>query len=504
MAYVPGFENDVFISFGHIDNETPSKDWVTELHAYIQGKLRQTCNAEVQVWRDLRLDGQDRLEPTLQTEIARSAMFVSVLSPGYAQSPWCSSEVAWFLSANQFDVSVDNKSRIARIVKSPLLDVPWPAGLEDGTLHYRFFDKDKQSGRVREFSAWPASPTRNDFNNMCDEVTQGIAGVLRRMRRLRAPVGPAGPAAKVVFLADVTSDVREARKCVMAELRDRNCQVVEASATSDRPAAESAQQTAASADKADLTVHILGRYRGVIPEASSESIVEMQIRVVREARATRAAARPLLQLLWCPDIDADRDAELEKLLGQLEATETDSHSIEIIRGPLSKFKEALLDILSRRAVEADPAPHTRSVFLLCHRHDIADPELLQIRSWFLEQGYPADLPVYQGDMAKLLQAEEENILECNATVIFYGSAEDAWVREKRRSVQKVWAKQPMADGRRRAVYLARPEDDLKQAQYLKVPNRVVREKDSFPPLLVLGDCGPFDPEKLAPLTDGPR
>jgi hypothetical protein len=411
MAYVPGFENDVFISFGHIDNETPSKDWVTELHGFILGKLRQTCGKDVQVWRDPRLDGQDRLEPTLKAQIAASAMFVSVLSPGYAQSQWCGDEVAWFIGANGSDVSVDNKSRIVRAVKSPLIDVPWPAGLEDGTLHYKFFDQDEQSLRTREFSAAATAPTRNDFDRVCEELTQGIATVLRRMRRRRAPVVPAGPAAKVVFVADVTSDVREARKCVMAELRDRNCQVVEAAATSDRPAAESAQQTAASADQADLTVHILGRYRGVIPEASSESIVEMQIRVVREARTARAADRPLLQLLWCPDIDADRDAELEKLLGQLEASETDSDSIEIIRGPLSKFKEALLDILSRRAVEADPAPHTRSIFLLCHRHDIADPELLQIRSWFLEQGYPADLPVYQGDMAKLLQAEEENILE---------------------------------------------------------------------------------------------
>ena len=43
MAYVPGFENDVFISFGHIDNEAPSKNWVTELHAFIQGRLKTSA-----------------------------------------------------------------------------------------------------------------------------------------------------------------------------------------------------------------------------------------------------------------------------------------------------------------------------------------------------------------------------------------------------------------------------------------------------------------------------
>ena len=92
-------------------------------------------------------------------------------------------------------------------------------------------------------------------------------------------------------------------------------------------------------------------------------------------------------------------------------------------------------------------------------------------------------------MTKLQQLEEESILEAKTTVIFYGSAQDAWVREKRRRVQNVWAKQPLADGRRRAVYLARPEDDLKQAQYLRVPNRMLREADRFAPLLILGVAG---------------
>ena len=107
-------------------------------------------------------------------------------------------------------------------------------------------------------------------------------------------------------------------------------------------------------------MHILGRYRGAIPEASTESIVEMQIRVVREARAARAADRPLLQMLWCPDIDAERDAALETLVSGLETAEDDIGSIEIVRGPLGRFKEALLDILSRRTAEADPSPQTRS------------------------------------------------------------------------------------------------------------------------------------------------
>jgi TIR domain len=503
MAYVPGFDHDVFISFGHIDNEAPSADWVTELHTFVQGRLRQTCSKEVQVWRDPRLDGLDRLDDTIRAAVGKSAIFVSVLSPGFAQSEWCSTEIQWFLSANPAGVNVENKSRIVRAVKTPLIDVPWPKGLDDGTLHYRFYQQDDQSLKVQEFAASEGAATKGDFDRVCDDMTQGIAGMLRRMRRMGAVTAPPGPAGKMVFVADVTSDARDLRQSVMAELRDRSAQVLEPGVSADRPAVEITQKLAAALATADVAVHIFGRYYGMVPEGTAESLIELQVRVVREASAARSSDRPLQQILWCPDTLSDPEANLRAFLDKLEGlepTEKDACNIEIIKGPLSRFKEALIDILSRRAPTTDTTATTRSIYLLCHRRDIADPDLQQIRSWLLEHGYPADLPVYQGEMTALQQLEEESILEANTTLIYYGSAQDAWVREKRRRIQNVWAKQPSTDVRRRAVYLAHPEDDLKQAQYLTVPGRKLREADRFPPLLVLGDCHPFNPDMLGPLT----
>jgi hypothetical protein len=503
MAYVPGFDYDVFISFGHIDNEAPSADWVTELHTFVQGRLRQTCSKEVQVWRDPRLDGLDRLDDTIKDAVGKSAIFLSVLSPGFAQSPYCATEVGWFLAANPAGVNVETKARVVRAVKTPLIDVPWPPGLDDGTLHYRFYTQDDQSLKVQEFSAAEGAISKGDFDRVCDDMTQGIAGMLRRMRRMRSATAPASPAGKMVFVADVTSDARELRQSVMAELRDRNAQVLESGVNAERSATEITQKLAAALATADVAVHIFGRYYGMVPEGTAESLIELQVRVVRELAAARSGDRRLQQIVWYPDTLSDPEANMRAFMTKLEAlepAETDAFTIEIIKGPLSKFKEALIDILSRRAAATEATATTRSIYLLCHRRDIGDPDLQQIRGWLLEHGYPADLPVYQGDVTAIQQLEEESILEANTTVIYYGSAQDAWVREKRRRIQNVWAKQQSADGRRRAVYLAHPEDDLKQAQYLTVPGRKLREADRFAPLLVLGDCHPFNPDMLGPLT----
>ena len=89
------------------------------------------------------------------------------------------------------------------------------------------------------------------------------------------------------------------------------------------------------------------------------------------------------------------------------------------------------------------------------------------------------MPVYQGDPNIVTRLEEESIIEAAATVIYYGTAEDTWVRQKRKVIQKAWAKQPSETRRARAVYLARPEDDVKQAQYEAFRGGCCRKSTSF-------------------------
>ena len=211
--------------------------------------------------------------------------------------------------------------------------------------------------------------------------------------------------------------------------------------------------------------------------------------------------RPITQIVWQPEGLNNIEPPQAALIQALSAQESDAHRVfDFITGPVTRFKDALLDVIARRAAPAAEVRATpRSVFLLCNLRDLTDPELQSIRAWLLDRGFPADVPVYQGDPNIVTRLEEESIIEAAATVIYYGTAEDTWVRQKRKVIQKAWAKQPSETRRARAVYLARPEDDVKQAQYRGIPRGMLQEVDLFPPLRVLGDCGPFDPSKLGPL-----
>jgi hypothetical protein len=53
----------------------------------------------------------------------------------------------------------------------------------------------------------------------------------------------------------------------------------------------------------------------------------------------------------------------------------------------------------------------------------------------------------------------------------------------------------------RAVYLSSPLNPQKQAQYLGFGSGTLPEARGFPPLLVLGNAGGFEPAHLGPLFE---
>jgi hypothetical protein len=94
---------DVFISYAHIDNESASteddKGWIDRFELAFSTKLRQLCGATTEVWRDRKIDGSDLLTPTIEDNVRRARLFLSIFSQSYLQSEWCRTELRIFAEA---------------------------------------------------------------------------------------------------------------------------------------------------------------------------------------------------------------------------------------------------------------------------------------------------------------------------------------------------------------------------------------------------------------------
>ena len=60
MAYVPGYDHDVFVSYAHLDDQGESA-WVTTLVRHLDTELRQRLGTkDLMIWIDRSLDGNSR------------------------------------------------------------------------------------------------------------------------------------------------------------------------------------------------------------------------------------------------------------------------------------------------------------------------------------------------------------------------------------------------------------------------------------------------------------
>src|ERR1700685_1649537 len=112
------FVDEIFISYAHIDNDSLKQGlegWITRFHHALEIRLAQVRGQPPKVFRDPKLQGNDVFGDVLVARLQKAALMVSVLSPGYVQSEWCSRELNEFctaLSAAGRLVVGDHKARV--------------------------------------------------------------------------------------------------------------------------------------------------------------------------------------------------------------------------------------------------------------------------------------------------------------------------------------------------------------------------------------------------------
>jgi len=115
MAFIPGYEHDVFVSYAHVDDrpfidptagQERSSGWVSTLVRHLKNELAEKIGRSdaVSVWFDSSdLRGNHKLVDEIAARLERAAMFVAIPSPGYIASQWCQDEAHMFVRSSGGD-----------------------------------------------------------------------------------------------------------------------------------------------------------------------------------------------------------------------------------------------------------------------------------------------------------------------------------------------------------------------------------------------------------------
>jgi len=486
------YEDEVFISYAHIDNEPLAegqRGWVQLLDERLRKRLAQLLGEPAKIWRDPKLQGNDEFPEILMNKISNVALLVSIISPRYLKSEWCVRELDEFCrhAASQGGLSLAGKSRLFKVAKTFTPRAGHPSQVQ-GLLGYEFYEYDETTGRAREFSP-EIDPNRDArYWEKLEDLAWDIKQQIERLRSEdeRPAAEPAGALTKdssapAVYLAETTYDLSEQRDKIKRELKQRGHQVLPDKELPMRaPAIQEAVREYLKRSR--LSVHLVGEYYGIIPEMETErSIVRLQ----QELAIERGDDAGFSRLIWMPPGLQPKDERQQKFVADLQNSFTSHNGSELLQVKLEDLKTIIQTKLTQKPKPAAVASETgpARLYLICDKQDVDAVEPLQ--NYLFERGCEVTLPLLDGSETEVLQDHKDNLLLCDALMIFQGRASEGWLRMKLRELLKL-------PGYGRTTPL------LGKAVYITAPELPAKERFKTLEALVIKNYGQFNPATLEP------
>lgn len=475
------FEHDIFISYAHIDNRPVGQEkWIETFHERLAVVLSQLLGEDPEIWRDPKLQGNDYFDDAIVNQLPGTAVLVSVLSPRYVKSEWCTREVQKFLevAAQTGGVRVGGKSRVFKVIKTQVPLEEQPSELQ-GVLGYKFFKIDPQTGRPREFSQRYGPDAEYLYWAKLDDLAYDIRDLLKIINPRLPENGKSTlavtPTGITVYVAPTASDLKEQHDQIRRELHRRGHTVLP---NQELPQNGPELESLVRENLADctLSIHLVGQKYGIVPEDTDRSVVELQYDVAAGIEKT-----DLARLIWLPmdlEISDDRQQTV------VEKLKNDPGDADLLQTSLEELKTFIQDKLSPKAPppELETIPDDRPPHLYLIFHPLDKDAIAPLDDYLYNQGFEVKTAFFDNNGELIPNYHQKMLNLCNTILLYYDQAPPAWVELTLSDLTET----PDVGRKTTAVYVAGPED----AQKARFRTRAVDE--------VIKNFGDFSVDALAP------
>jgi hypothetical protein len=487
------YDHDIFISYAHIDDRPfgDTKGWVEQLFERLKVRLAQLLGAEPAIWWDARLQGDQYFAGEIGDRVSGTLLLVPVVTPRYVNSAWCRGELQEFCrrAARTGGVEPRNHSRIFKIVKTPVRDEQQPEELR-GLLGYVFYEMDA-TDRPREFSPEVTPAKDPKYWARLEDLAWDIKQAIENLKPLPVADDAGGvkgaasaaeglPLERKVYLAETTGDVSAERDRIRRELQQRGFQVLPDRELSLREP-DFSEAVREYLSRCSMSVHLVGATYGAIPEGEEErSIIQLQ----EELAAARAAAdSDFARLIWMPMGLEPKGGRHQRFVERLNTGL--GAGAELLQTSVEDLKLRVLEKLSPKPKPSvtqtsggGSSGGSKSVYLICDNRDLAD--VTPIEDYLFNQGYDIINSAVGAEGAEVAQFHRESLLNCDAALIYYGNANQMWLRSKLWDLQKAPGWGRTAPLLAKAVYVTGPQTTEKQ-RFRTHELPVIQHFESFSP-----------------------
>ena len=399
MAYVPGLQHDVFLSYAHADDPT----WVQALEVELRRRVRERLGLDVSFWQDeQKLRGGQNWVKAIEEALVATAALVAVISPSYRSSEWCANERKTFL--DQFPdiraAEVGLYNRFLKVVKTP-----W----EDNG-HLQFFPELQHVAFHDETprTSLEYTPGTDAFRRAVIELAESVAAVLRSMRRQR----------ERVYVAAAPDRVKD-RDALREELLRRGYDV---QPEGPRDGAYTDAFLSKEMEKAVLSVHLLGpgddAFSTRLAGLGADLGLRMLFSVPKEGAAPSAAQKALFDALGEGRLPGGKELPKGFVHFAGDGRAMIQEVVAALRPKPSVAQPSALDARSRLYVLCDPSS----------RKDVASAQKLRADILERESSLKVDLSDEPGSsQGDVRQVHLDRLRSCDGLLLLQEEAPAEWM-----------------------------------------------------------------------------
>jgi len=421
MAYVTGYENDVFVSYSHQD-DCPLVDdtsgWITTFTRQLNMELAKRLGSRaLKVWRDPGLAGNEPLTPQLLEIIRRSATLLVVMSPSYLNSEWCARERESFCS---FARECVGQGRIFIVRHRETEREQAPAELGD-LVGFKFYMEDRDSGVDR-----PLDGADRDYVQRLYELSHHLANKLRELNQPPQPAAAAplaqpgsGTAKQSVFLARSTDDLEGREEELRAYLTQAGIDVLPRAWYPEADAESFGGAMTRDLAQCKVFTQLLSASHGrKLTATADQRLPRLQHEIALRSKT------PVVQ--W-------RDPRLD--FSQVQ----DPRHRELLDGARAcGFEELKRAVLNEARCEATAPPARPSNVMAYVDAEARDLSIAtDVGSFLAEQGVDCFWPVRTGTPEQVRRDLEQHLANCDGIILVYGQADPFWVRDQLLQIRKI-------------------------------------------------------------------
>ena len=471
------FQRHLFISYAHIDNvplTARQQGWISRFHETLSAMLAMRIGRKAEIWRDVKLTGNDMFSDEIIQQFPRTELFISVLTPRYVESEWCAREVREFCKSAEATggLTVGNKSRVLKVIKMPVeSEDPLPPAMRQ-TLGYPFYIFDEQHVPLELDPAYGDEFTTK-YHLKLAKLAYDIAGLIKSIESPAAPADGSPEASEnskpAIYLAECSFDRRSAREALESELRLHGYLVFP---DIQLPKMEEDYIAAVEGflDRCKLSIHLVGARYGLVPDGPSEKSVTVLQNELAIARHKKAGLRRIISL---PEgIRSESAAQQDFIERLLKDAELQSGA-DLVTGDTEELKGTVhAELKKLQKPESAPAERqgNKLIYVICDERD--RQATIPLRKFLKSRGYDVEIPLFEGDATTVRRNNQELLTECTAVILFYGKGDEAWKRAVTNELKKASAYRgstPLAT----YIYLAEPAtESKKELLELEEPNLI--------------------------------